>query len=228
VWAKLFVWSGGAMFVASLGLCAWWYTVFLGRVRPPAGSAPLAFDVALFTVFALHHSLFARDRVKGALAAFVPAPLVRSVFVWAASLLLIAVCLLWQPIGGEFYDDRGALAAAHLAVQFAGVWLIARSVGAIDALELAGIRAAADDPTEPALQTGGPYRLVRHPLYLGWMLIAFGAAHMTRDRFAFAAISSIYLVVAVPWEERSLRQSFGRAYEEYARTVRWRVIPFVY
>ena len=74
----------------------------------------------------------------------------------------------------------------------------------------------------------GPYRWVRHPLYLGWLLMVFGAAHMTGDRLAFAAITTAYLVVAIPWEERSLRQSFGEAYARYMRDVRWRMIPFIY
>jgi protein-S-isoprenylcysteine O-methyltransferase Ste14 len=65
-------------------------------------------------------------------------------------------------------------------------------------------------------------------LYLGWMLFVFGAANMTADRLAFATISSAYLVAAVPWEERSLRKSLGNAYANYARTVRWRIIPYVY
>ena len=74
----------------------------------------------------------------------------------------------------------------------------------------------------------GPYRWVRHPLYLGWVLMVFGAAHMTGDRLAFAAITTAYLVVAIPWEERSLRQSFGDEYARYMRDVRWRMIPFIY
>ena len=78
------------------------------------------------------------------------------------------------------------------------------------------------------MQIEGPYRLVRHPLYLGWMLAVFGAAHMTGDRLAFGAISSVYLLIAVPWEERSLMQSFGDDYARYTQQVRWRVIPFVY
>ncbi len=105
----------------------------------------------------------------------------------------------------------------------------------IDPLELAGIRTPDEDagagttPARPsALQIAGPYRLVRHPLYLGWILVVFGAAHMTGDRLAFAVISSFYLLVAVPWEERSLRQSFGEDYDRYKRLVRWRVVPYLY
>ena len=79
-----------------------------------------------------------------------------------------------------------------------------------------------------ALQVAGPYAWVRHPVYLGWLLAAFGPAHLTGDRLAFAAISSVYLVVAVPWEERTLVRTFGVHYEEYKRQVRWRIIPYVY
>jgi protein-S-isoprenylcysteine O-methyltransferase Ste14 len=60
------------------------------------------------------------------------------------------------------------------------------------------------------------------------VLAVFGAAHMTGDRLAFAVTSSLYLVIAVPWEERSLRKAFGEDYARYVRAVRWRIIPFVY
>jgi protein-S-isoprenylcysteine O-methyltransferase Ste14 len=100
-----------------------------------------------------------------------------------------------------------------------------QSVRAIDALELAGIRSQSE---AAGLQVVGPYRLVRHPLYLGWILVVFGAALMTGDRLTFAAITTLYLVMAIPWEERSLRTAFGSDYDRYMRLVRWRMIPFIY
>ena len=111
-----------------------------------------------------------------------------------------------------------------MLVQLGGVWFIAASTRAIDALELAGIRAS----STASLQVGGPYRLVRHPLYLGWVMAVFGAPHMTGDRLVFAIVSSLYLVAAVPWEERSLEQFFGESYRHYKQRVRWRMLPFVY
>jgi protein-S-isoprenylcysteine O-methyltransferase Ste14 len=135
------------------------------------------------------------------------------------------VVLLWQPIGGQIYGISSWPARLLLAAQLVGVYFIASSVRAIDALELAGIRAPA---ARQGLQVVGPYRLVRHPLYLGWMLIVFGAAHMTGDRLAFAVLTSVYLVVAVPWEERSLHAAFGDEYVRYKRHVRWRIIPYLY
>jgi protein-S-isoprenylcysteine O-methyltransferase Ste14 len=223
--ARVFVWLGGALFVASLAYCAWWYLVLLNRPLPAVRWDALAADAGLLTIFALHHSLFARDVVKARLARVLPDHRLRSAYVWVASLLLMAVCGLWRPVGGELYTAAGARAWAHAAVQLAGVFIIARAVARIDPLELAGIR----PPSRAgALQVVGPYRLVRHPLYLGWLLTVFGAAHMTGDRLAFAAITTIYLIVAVPWEERSLRRSFGEDYAQYTRDVKWRIIPFIY
>jgi hypothetical protein len=222
-----FVWIGGAWFVASLVLTAWWYATFLGRGQLFAGWPPLMYDATLFSVFALHHSALARPASQASLSRVVPDRMLRSVYVWTASLLLILVCLLWRPIGGDLFHVAGARALAHAVVQLSGLALIALSVRAIDPLELAGIRRPGTAGPS-ALQITGPYRLVRHPLYLGWMLIVFGAAHMTGDRLAFASITSLYLVIAIPWEERSLERTFGDAYRRYQVDVRWRAIPYVF
>lgn len=222
---RVFAWLGGALFAASLSLCAWRYVIVMGRQTPFAGWRPLAADAALITVFALHHSLFARERVKDWLARAVPPSRLRSVYVWIASLLLVIVCVSWRPIGGVLYGATGMSAIALTAVQLAGLWITARGVARIDPLELAGIRPAA---RAEGLQVTGPYRWVRHPLYLGWVLMVFGAARLTGDRLAFAAMTTAYLVVAIPWEERSLRRTFGNAYDRYMREVRWRMIPFIY
>src|SRR6185295_15929964 len=213
---------GGAVFVGSLMVCVWWFVAVLGRPAPPAGAEAWLWNVLLFSAFAAHHSVFARESVKRWLAAAVPAELHRSVYVWVASLLLIVVCLLWRPIGGELYDAGGARGVAHTAIQLFGIWFIARSVALIDPLELAGIRPPSASSKADALQTSGPYRWVRHPLYFGWLLAVFGTMHMTGDRLAFAAITFIYLAAAVPWEERSLKRIFGENYAQYMREVKWR------
>jgi methanethiol S-methyltransferase len=230
---RAFVWLGGALFAGSLAYCTWWYLFVLAAPPPfePAQGRPvvswrsLLIDLLLVTVFAIHHSVLARERVKARVARVVPAALVRSVYVWTASLLLIMVCRLWAPVGGELYRATGWRAVVHALIQLCGVWLIAQSVRGIDALELAGIRS---ESARGALQVRGPYALVRHPLYFGWVLATFAAAHMTGDRLAFAAITTIYLVIAIPWEERSLVRSFGDDYLRYTRAVRWRIIPFIY
>jgi protein-S-isoprenylcysteine O-methyltransferase Ste14 len=225
---RAFVWLGGAAFVMSLAACAVAYGIFWAAPRefdPRTGWSHLAVNTLLFTLFAVHHSVFARESVKAWLAPYVPEHLVRSVYVWTASVLLNVVVGWWQPIGGELFHHTGWQALIHTLIQLTGVWLIARSVGVIDPLELAGIRQGA---ATGGLQIRGPYQLVRHPLYLGWMLIVFGAAHMTGDRLAFAVMTSIYLVAAIPWEERSLERVFGDMYRRYREDVKWRILPYVY
>ena len=223
---RVFVWAGGAMFVTSLAICAYRYLIIWARPGLPAAApfTALGIDILLLSIFAMHHSVFARERVKTRLARAIPGPLLRAVYVWTASVLLILVCRLWRPIGGSVFDVTGVRVFLHAAVQLAGVGLIARAAAGIDPLELAGIRLSSGS----ALQTGGAYRWIRHPLYLGWVMVTFGAAHMTGDRLAFAVITTIYLFIAVPWEERSLVESFGEDYVRYQRQVRWRIVPFVY
>ena len=227
--ARVFVWLGGALFVTSLGLTSWAYAFWFGQPQAYAGASSLLVNAGLISGFALHHSLFARPWMKQRIARVWPEPLLRSLYVWVASLLLILVCLLWVPVGGEIYSVGSSWRwGLHTIVQLTGIWLIARSVRAIDALELAGIRTFPAGPAADTLQVRGPYHLVRHPLYLGWMLVVFGAPHLTGDRLLFAALTSSYLVIAIPWEEHSLAQTFGEQYTRYKQQVRWRVIPYLY
>jgi methanethiol S-methyltransferase len=222
--ARAFVWLGGGLFCIALAWCTWWYLFSIGSSRPFSGDGALAVDAALVSAFALHHSLFARDFAKRWLA-FVPDDLIRSIYVYVASALFIAVFVFWRPVGGELYRAIGAWAIVGASIQLAGLWLIIRAVARIDPLELAGIRPLS---TRVDLQTSGPYRWVRHPLYLGWALAVFGSPHMTGDRLAFAVMSTLYLALAVPWEERALVRAFGAEYERYQREVRWRIVPFIY
>ena len=221
---NVFVWAGGALFVGALAFCGYSYGVTWSHAGAFDARAA-GIDAVLFSAFALHHSVFARESAKRWLSRVVPEPMLRSVYVWLASLLLIGVCGTWQPIGGEMFRHTGAWAVLHAAAQLAGLLIIVLAVRIIDPLELAGIRRHSEPES---LQIVGPYRWVRHPIYTGWLLLTFGPAHMTGDRLLFAGISTLYLLIAMPFEERSLRTSLGAAYEEYARRVRFRVIPYVY
>jgi len=222
---RVVVWSGGGIFAASLALLAGWFLVSLGRTAPFGGWQPIAVDAILFLVFAAHHSVLARGSVQALVRKICPERLLRTLYVWTASILLVLVCWLWQPIGGHAFRITGLPTVVHIAVALTGLAFIVLSVRAIDALELAGIR---QSHASVNLQITGPYRVVRHPLYLGWMLIVFAPANMTGDRLAFALISSAYLVIAIPWEERSLEATYGDAYQRYKQKVRSRVIPYVY
>jgi hypothetical protein len=241
--ARLFAVIGALGFVASLAT-----GVLLDRrlahevTRDPLSLDllwPLAGNVALFTLFALHHSLLARSGAKDWLGRRVSPALERSIYVWTASALFAATCLLWRPAPALVYTVTGPAAWAFTAVRVLGVWLTLEAAARLDPRELAGLRqawtfgsGAAASPTPvdepPPLVARGGYGLVRHPIYLGWILMVWGAPVMTAGRLAFAAISTIYLLVAIPFEERSLRERFAGAYDTYARLVRWRVLPGVY
>ena len=202
----------------------------VGRKEPDEAvdARLIAFDVALFSIFALHHSLFARDMIRKRITQMVGA-LERSVYVWIASVLFIAVCAWWQPIAGAAWRiDQPALAWTLRAAQLVGVWLAIRSAMAIDLLELAGVRPARTVDFKTDFKTSGPYGWVRHPIYLGWFLMVFGVPHMTTTQCVFAVTSSVYLLIAIPFEERSLRHSSSGAYDRYMREVRWKILPHVF
>jgi protein-S-isoprenylcysteine O-methyltransferase Ste14 len=237
-------WSGGALFVISLLWFAWFFLLELGK--PVSGTfsvGALAVDVALFAAFGLHHSVMARSSAKSWFGRHFSPALERASFVWTASLALILVCVGWQRLPGEVYAVGGTWRWVLYAVQAAGILLTVRASARLDVLELAGIRqvqaalrvrhAGTGDPPgtrreNSPLQMAGPYRLVRHPVYFGWVLMVFGSPHMTTDRLALAIISTLYLAIATPLEERALRQAFGDSYREYAKRVRWRFIPGLY
>jgi len=189
-------------------------------------------DVALFSAFALHHSVFARSGAKLWMTRLVSSVLERSVYTWIASLLLIAVILLWRPVPGQLYEFRGVWAAPFFAIQCIGLLLTVRGSSALGILDLAGVRQvrAAGDSGQAhiALVTTGLYGFVRHPLYFSWLLVVFGTPHMTMTRLTFAVVSSAYLGLAIPFEERGLIRVFGDEYRRYQRQVRWRMLPGVY
>jgi protein-S-isoprenylcysteine O-methyltransferase Ste14 len=224
--------AGGLLFAGSLAYFGWQY--LRGFDTPPAPGASagraMAIDVLLFSLFALHHSLFARTGFKAAVARAVPASLERSVYVWIASLLFIAVCAWWQPIAGHAWLLTGWSAGVLLAVQAAGGVFTLVAARHLDVLELAGVRQALHLPSKRAtgLDDHGPYGLVRHPIYFAWLLLVWPAPVMNGTRLVFAAVSTIYLLVAIPYEERDLRRQFGPAYDQYSRKVPWRLLPRIY
>jgi protein-S-isoprenylcysteine O-methyltransferase Ste14 len=227
---SLIAWLGGAAFVGSLGYLAYFYAVTLASAVGPDNGAirSAAVDLGLFVQFAAHHSLFARERTKRWLRRTMPADLERSLYVWVASILALAMCVLWRPLPGVVYEVSGWSRLAFWSLQAVGALWIMRAARVIDPLELAGIRQASRRPRSDELKVVGPFRLVRHPIYLGWILIVFGAPLMTVNRLFFAVISSSYLILAIPWEEKSLAAAHGDPYREYQRTVRWRVLPGVW
>lgn len=225
-------WAGGVAFVASLLYFLYFYFVLLGRpVASGDWRQATLLNATLFAVFALHHSLMARNSAKQWLAQLVPVETERTLYVWISSILLVLLLLLWRPVPGLVYEVRGGWAWPLYALQLAGIALTIRASARLDVLALAGIRQVhgVRRPRAPApLQLRGPYTLVRHPVYLGWVMLVFATPVMTGNRLAFAIISTLYIALAVPLEERSLEQAFGESYREYKRRVRWRFLPWIY
>jgi protein-S-isoprenylcysteine O-methyltransferase Ste14 len=226
--------GGAAVFAAALAIGTW---RFIALGTPPA-HGPLAegllINAILFGAFALHHSVLAREPIKAWVARHVSPPLERPVYVWVASLLFVVVCLAWRPIAGTVYVIPAPWSWLAGALQLAGGLVTLDAARRIDLRVLSGLKpdpslapGGAAAPDAELVAVGG-YRLVRHPIYLGWVLLVWAASDMTMGRLAFAAISTAYLVVAVPFEERSLRRRFGTGYAAYANRVRWRIVPGLY
>jgi protein-S-isoprenylcysteine O-methyltransferase Ste14 len=221
-------WVGASLFLVSLLSFAAIYTFRL-RIPAPNNDGALRDAIAnviLFTVFALHHSLMARTGAKAWITRMVPPDLERSTYVWIASLLFLAVCWLWQPLPGTVWHVRGPGLFLYVA-QFFGVVITIAAARMVGVWELAGVRQP--DATKPAqFSATGPFSLVRHPIYLGWILIVFPVPAMTTSQLLFAVVSTAYLAAAIPFEERSLVDTYGDQYRTYQREMKWRLIPFVW
>jgi methanethiol S-methyltransferase len=219
-------WVGALLFVISLAAFLFSYAVtFAGQ---PVLSRPVedaVVNLLLFALFAVHHSLFARTRIRAWVARTVPALPERTLFVCAASVLLLVVCWFWRLLPGTLWQVAGMPAALLHAVQFAGLLLVIRSAAVVGVRDLAGLSTSHG---APEVKVRGPYRWVRHPIYAGWLLLTFGVPLMSTTRFVFAAASAAYLLIAIPLEERTLRSMTPQGYARYATQVRWRLVPGVY
>ena len=225
---KLFRWSGALLFVLSLLSFA---VVYGWRLRTPAPPSDDAMrdaiaNVVLFTVFALHHSLMARTGAKAWITRQLPAGLERSVYVWIASALFLVVCWMWQPLPGVIWETRGPGLALYVAQAF-GVALTLAAARIVGVWELSGVKQP--DLTRPIeFKADGPFAIVRHPIYLGWVLMVFATPVMTTSQLLFAVTSTLYLIAAIPFEERSLLEAFPEKYGAYQKQMRWRLIPLIW
>lgn len=221
---------GGAAFLASLIMTAHAYLHAFGVGLSRSSSSPTLPAVARngvwFALFALHHSLFARAAVKARITAWVSADLERSLYVWVASLLLGWTIVGWMPVPGRLWHVTGVAALGLGALQIAGVLVTFYAAAQLGIRDLAGLRPP--DLSRLRLRRDGLYGFVRHPIYFAWLLMVWPTPSMTGSRLLFASITTAYLVIAVPFEERSLRRQFGPAYDAYRKAVRWRMLPGIY
>lgn len=202
---------------------------FVPKTVDRGPDAPLAValvtNLALIALFGLQHSIMARQGFKRAWTRIVPPQAERSTYVLFASLALIALFLFWRPIGGEVWNfTNPALAMILTALFFMGWATVLVSTFLINHFELFGLQqawlyargreAAPHQLREPLF-----YRWVRHPIYAGFFLAFWATPQMTMGHLLLAAGMSVYMLIAIQYEERDLVGMYGRDYEDYRTRV---------
>jgi protein-S-isoprenylcysteine O-methyltransferase Ste14 len=216
-----------------LSLAVFLYAIgFFGGFLTPttldaAPSAPfgraLTTDLLLLATFTVQHSGMARPGFKRWWTRIVPEAAERSIYVLVSSLLMIAMFAYWQPIGGVVWQVRGANARLAIEVLYLCGWLLLfYTTFLIDHFDLLGLkqvwrRLAGKAYQPPQFHTPSLYRLVRHPLYIGWLIIFWAAPTMTGAHLLFALATTAYILIAIRFEERDLVAAFGERYVEYRR-----------
>jgi methanethiol S-methyltransferase len=207
---------------------------FVGNIRVPRSvdvgpASPLAeallIDAVLLSIFAIQHSVMARQWFKRAWTKIVPQVVERSTFVLFSSLALILMYWQWRPITNTVWSVENPIAVTLLWVAFAIGWaMVLLSTFMISHFELFGLSQVfaffSKKPQELAsFRTPLLYRVVRHPLYLGFMVAFWATPHMTVGHAFFAFMCTAYMLVAIQFEERDLVRAFGETYIGYRRRV---------
>jgi protein-S-isoprenylcysteine O-methyltransferase Ste14 len=184
-----------------------------------------AIDIGLLTLFAVQHSVMARRGFKSWLTRLVPEAAERSTYVLASSVALILLFAFWRPLGGPVWEVTDPLGRAILVGLFAFGWsLVLVTTFLINHFDLFGLRQVwfylKGRPYKAiAFRTPGPYRFVRHPLYVGWLFAFWATPTMTVTHLVFAVMTTAYILVAIQLEERDLVNTFGATYADYRRRV---------
>ena len=204
-------------------------TIDTGSVGP-MGEA-LVVNVLLLSLFALQHSVMARKPFKRWMTQFVPASIERSTYVLLASLALILVFWQWRPIPAIVWEVREpTMAMALLGLSMFGWFFVLLSTFLINHFELFGLHqvllnVAGRGTAEPRFKTPVLYKLVRHPIYLGFIIAFWATPVMTAGHLLFAMVTSAYIFVGIALEERDLIELFGDEYRRYRQRVAM-LVPF--
>jgi protein-S-isoprenylcysteine O-methyltransferase Ste14 len=194
---------------------------------PVTGSwgAALAVDLGLLALFAVQHSLMARPWFKERWTRIVPTEIERSTYVLFSSLALILLFTQWRPLGGAVWSVENPVGVVVLRSLFAFGWgLVLVATFLINHFDLFGLRQVwlqllGRPYVTLRFVTPGPYKLVRHPLYVGWFFAFWMTPTMTVSHLVFAVMTTAYILAAIQLEERDLVHLHGRAYEDYRRRV---------
>jgi methanethiol S-methyltransferase len=194
----------------------------------PAGvNAALAIliDSALIGIFAVQHSLMARPAFKRTWTQRVPSVIERSGYVLASALALCLLFTAWQPLPSVLWDWRGSALGTALTVLYGVGWALALfSTFIINHFELFGLsqvwRHLRNQPTPtPRFQSRFLYRIVRHPIMLGFLLAFWCTPLMTYGHLLFAVLMTVYTLMGIRFEERDLSNSLGADYRAYRERV---------
>ena len=183
----------------------------------------LAINACLLGLFAVQHSVMARPAFKRVLTRFVPEAAERSTYVLFSSVALILLFWQWQPMGGIVWQVENTVGKVLLHAGFGFGWLLVLvTTFLINHFDLFGLRQVwkffRGTPYRPlTFVTPGPYKLVRHPLYVGWLCAFWFTPTMTVAHLVFAIATSVYILVAIQLEERDLVYAHGRDYVEYRK-----------
>jgi protein-S-isoprenylcysteine O-methyltransferase Ste14 len=190
----------------------------------------LLVDLGLLALFALQHSIMARPAFKRWFTRFVPQSAERSTYVLASSLALILMFYAWQPLGGGVWTATDPTIRGVIWGMFAFGWLLVLvSTFLINHFDLFGLRQVwlqliGKPYTQLGFGTPGPYRYVRHPLYVGWLFVFWSTPTMTVSHLLFAVMTTAYILIAVQFEERDLIDAHPE-YRKYRDEVPM-IVPF--
>lgn len=193
-------------------------TIDSGAVSPTF--VAVAINALLLAAFAIQHSVMARQGFKRAWTKVVPKPVERSTYTLAASLVLILLLWQWRPIPQLVWDLQGA-AATVLSVTFWLGWaLLLTSTFLINHFELFGLKQvwtyfSRSEHKEAAFRTPSLYKIVRHPLYLGFVIAFWSAPRMSVGHLIFSIATTGYILLGIYFEERDLIKAHGQAYRRY-------------
>lgn len=185
----------------------------------------LVVDALLLGIFAIQHSVMARPGFKKAWTKMVPAAIERSTYVLLASLSLALLFWQWRPILDVVWSFRNPTAGMVLQVIFFAGWgIVLLSTFLIGHFDLFGLRQVYlywIGKAQPAamFKTPGLYKIVRHPIMLGFIIAFWATPKMTVGHLVFAAATTVYILIAVKIEERDLTNFYGDTYREYKRGV---------
>lgn len=194
-------------------------------IAAPTGKA-FAVDIILLGLFAIQHSVMARPAFKRWWTRVIPEPIERSTYVLLSDLVLFLLYWQWRTLPDEVWHVGYQVGRVALWVLFWVGWVtVFAGSFMINHFDLFGLRQVyafwrGNPLSDLGFRTTLLYRVVRHPLMLGFILAFWAAPTMTVGRLLFAAASTAYILVAVQLEERDLAATLGEQYLEYRREVR--------